>query len=368
MVAILEPRNYLNGWYPGYGEELKFRRLPSRMREFLSDAVDECPEFLDEYLVPALQSEDPYEKILDDMTLGLAALDMAESGLGDFERNLDGLGKSLFKKLGKTLKKALNPVQAIKSSVGFTKREIKKEVKTTEKVFRKYGPIILTVAGAALAPFTGGASMAAASVLIAAQKAYQVHAQAQKAKKEARKEAGQMQAQADAQNAQVEQQVDQFYSQNQDWFVSQLGVTPDKWARLTLQQKIDLINSGTTGQVPSGAPAQTSTPSQAPTFDPNQFQVAPSGGGAPAGGGGGGGASMPMPDASGGGGDWGNFTPGGSTGTQPGQLPRQPKVAQSSMFSSDLMLPAAIVAAAAIFTQGGGKGGGKRRSSSRRRR
>jgi hypothetical protein len=380
MVATLEPRTYLEGWYPGFGEELNFRRLPRDMQRFLSDAVDEDPDFLPEYLVPALQSKDPYGQIFTDMALGLSALDLAEAGLGDFEQNLDGLGKSFFKKIGKTLKKSLNPVQAIKSAVGFTKREIKKEVKATEKVFRKYGPIILTVAGAALAPFTGGASMAAASVLIAAQKAYQVHAQAAKAKKEARAEAGQLQAQADAQNAQTEQQVDQFYSQNQDWFVTQLGVTPDKWGQLTLQQKIDLINSGTTGQVPSGA-ATTPPPDVGPSAPPQAMTQGPvttpsiyGGGAPPSGGAAPAGPQMP-PDASGSGGDWGNIMPGGSSpsGGQPGQQQQQPQVAQSSMFGdmSGMILPAALVAAAVIFTQGKGGGGSRRRSRrnpSRRRR
>src|SRR6516162_6640702 len=405
MISTLEPRTYLDGWYPGYGEELVFKRLPDRMREFLSDAVQECPEFLDSYLIPTLQSEDPYGVILNDMALGLAALDMEESGLGDFETNLGDLGvlgKSFWKRVTHALKKSLNPVQAIKGAVGFTKREAKKEIKEfkkvekavvkgVEKIARKYGPIILTVVGAVLGPFTGGASVAAAAILIAAQKAYQAHAQAAYARKMAKKESGAMQADADAQTAQVQQQVDQFYSPNQSWFETQLGVTPDKWAQLSLQQKIDLINSGTTGQIPPNTTAvstqpTTTTTTAAPTPGPGPSVPPPDygppvttpsiyggGGGMPSGGGGGGGGgggvpSMgPMPSDAGA--DWGNV-PTGSRGAPSGQ--QAPQIAQESMFGGGmqgLLLPAAIVTVAAMVTQGKGGGkGGSRRSSSRRRR
>ena len=392
----------ISEWEPGLGEAIVFERLPHPMRQFLSDAVNECPEFLEEYLVPVLQSRDPYGTILGDMSVAGAAYDLELCGLGTYEENLDGLGhlgKSLWKRVTHALKKSLNPVQAIKGAIGFTKREVKKEVKVAEKIFRKYGAIILTVAGAVLSPFTGGASMAAAAVLIAAQKAYQVKAAADKAKRENRKEAAAMQAQADAQNAQAEQQVDAFYSQNQQWFVDQLGVTPDKWAQLTLQQKIDLINAGASGTLPpnstpvaapsSGVPSATSTP--LPSTPPSQIQATapvdtsgsgpvvttpsiygpggPSAAPAP-------GPTMPQmpPDASGGGGaDWGSIATQAANQaagqlTQPGQTP----IAQSSMFGdmSGMMLPAALIAAAVIFTQGGSRGGSGRRTrrNPRRRR
>lgn len=375
---------HIQGWYPGVGEAIALQRLPAPMRRFLSDAVEECPEFLEGYVVPALQSQDPYGVILGDMSVAGAAYDLELCGLGTYEGNLDGLGhlgKSLWKRVTHALKKSLNPVQAIKGAVGFTKREVKKEVKLTEKIFRKYGAIILTVAGAVLSPFTGGASMAAAAVLIAAQKAYQMKAAADKAKRESRKEAAALQRQADAQNAQAEQQVDAFYSQNQQWFIDQLGVTPDKWAQLTLQQKIDLINAGASGQVPpnstpvSSPASQTPTPpqAQAPTFDPSQYQVAPAvttpsiyGSGGPP-------PSSPMQQAyqqqartAGGsaGQDWSQYVQPAAQAA--GILPQQQQqpVAKSSMFGdmSGMMLPAALIAAAVIFTQGGSRGGSGRRA------
>jgi hypothetical protein len=393
---MLENRceRYLQDWYPGVGEAIALQRLPAPMRRFLSDAVEECPEFLEGYVLPALQSEDPYGMILGDMSVAGAAYDLELCGLGTYEGNLDGLGhlgKSLWKRVTHALKKSLNPVQAIKGAIGFTKREVKKEVKLTEKIFRKYGAIILTVAGAVLSPFTGGASMAAAAVLIAAQKAYQMKAAADKAKRESRKEAAAMQAQADAQNAQAEQQVDAFYSQNQQWFVDQLGVTPDKWAQLTLQQKIDLINAGASGQVPPNSTPVSTPPSDVmptpstPSQPPPQIQQPPpidtSGSGPP----------VTTPSIYGPGGpppsgaqqayqqqiQQAQAMPGGGAGTdwsqyvQPaaqaaGILPQQQTqpVAQSSMFGdmSGMMLPAALIAAAVIFTQGGSRGGSGRRT------
>jgi hypothetical protein len=375
---------YLKDWYPGVGEAIALQRLPAPMRRFLSDAVEECPEFLEGYVLPALQSQDPYGIILGDMSVAGAAYDLELCGLGTYEGNLDGLGhlgKSLWKRVTHALKKSLNPVQAIKGAVGFTKREVKKEVKLTEKVFRKYGSIILTVAGAVLSPFTGGASVAAAAVLIAAQKAYQMKAAADKAKRESRKEAAALQAQANAQNAQAEQQVDAFYQQNQQWFVDQLGVTPDKWAQLTLQQKIDLINAGASGTLPpnstpvsgptsggttppppQGMPEPMPQPYQPPVTTPSIYGPGgPSSTPAP-------GPTMPQmpPDASGGGGaDWGSVATQAANQAANQFSPQAPApVAKSSMFGdmSGMMLPAALIAAAVIFTQGGSRGGSGRRT------
>lgn len=375
--AMLSDRclSYLRGWSPGDGEAAVFESLPGRMRQVLADAVEESPEFLEEYVVPALQGPWPYEQILGDLSVAMAALELDEIGLGTYEENLGelgGLGKSLLKKIGKTLKRSLNPVRATKSALKFTKREIKKEVKLTEKIARKYGPIILTVAGAVLAPFTGGASIAAASALIAVQKAYQTHAAATKAKREARKEAGALESQAASETAQAEQQVNAFYSQNQQWFIDQLGVTPDKWAQLTLQQKIDLINAGATGQMPPSGGSSQPPPIEPPSSEAMQPiplpMPPPSSGPAPSSSGG---PSMPQmpPDASGGGGsDWSQYIP--QAGAQkPGSQgsAAAPEVSKSSMFGdmSGMLLPAAIVTAAVLFT-GSGKKGGRSRGRSKR--
>lgn len=392
--VTVEIEGYLKGWHPGDGEVQILQSLPGPMRRFLADAVEESPEFLEEYVVPTLQSPDPYDTILSDMTLAASALEFEELGLGTYESNLGDLGKSFFKRLKGALKKSLNPVKAIKGTVKFTERQAKKDikhfkgaVKGVEKIARKYGAIILTVVGAVLGPFTGGASVAAAAILIAAQKAYQAHAAAQKAKRVNRKEAAAMQADAAAQTAQVESQVDSFYSQNQQWFETQLGVTPDKWAKLTLQQKIDLINAGSTGQVPSGAvPPNQGLPSSSDQQAQISSQPSPvttpsiyGSGGPP-----------PAPDQTsamnqayqqqaqqaqqmpggGAGADWSQYAQPAAQAAQAALGPQDSTpVSQSSMFGgmSGMLLPAAVVTAAVIFSGAGGKGkGGRSRRKSKR--
>jgi hypothetical protein len=400
---LTNDRTYLKGWYPGNGEVFILESLPRPMRQFLADAIEESPEFLEEYVLPTLNSPEPYDRILGDMAIAASALELEECGLGSYEENLGELGhlgKSLWKKIGKTLKKSLNPVKAIESTAKFVKREVKKEVKVTEKVFRKYGDIILSVAGSVLGPFTFGISTVAAALIVKGHQMYEAKKAAEKAKLQGNQQAAAMAADAAAQEAQVQQQVDAFYAQNQSWFVTNLGVTPDKWAQLTLQQKIDLINSGTTGQVPPNStpistppsgvpdtppPSQIQTTGPMPPSQPYQPQVTtPSIYGS-------GGPPPPGQDQSamqqayqqqtqqaqqmpGGaqGQDWSQYiqaaTPGGFSPQQQAPTP----VAQSSMFGdmSGMMLPAALIAAAVIFTQGGSKGGSGRRTrrNPRRRR
>ena len=408
---LTNDRTYLKGWYPGNGEVFILESLPRPMRQFLAGAIEESPEFLEEYLLPVLDGPEPYDRILGDMSLAAAALELEGCGLGSYEENLGELGhlgKSFWKKVVKTLKKSLNPITATKSLVKFTEREVKKEVKITEKIFRKYGDIILSVAGAALGPFTFGLTTVAAALIVKGHQMYEAKKAAEKAKLEGNQQAAAMAADAAAQEAQVQQQVDDFYNQNQAWFVTNLGVTPDIWAKLTLQQKIDMINSGSTGQLPpgmvpipapaAGAPPPASAPSAMPPPPPPQTQVqAPpppppidtSGSGPP----------VTTPSIYGPGGppssgaqqayqqqiQQAQATPGGGAGTdwsqyiQPavqavssGQQPQTQPVAQSSMFGdmSGMMLPAALSAAAVIFTQGGSRGGSGRRTrrNPRRRR
>jgi hypothetical protein len=385
---------YLKGWYPGNGEVFILESLPRPMRQFLADAIEESPEFLKEYVLPTLDGPEPYDRILGDMAVAATALELECQGLGTYEENLGELGhlgKSLWKKIGKTLKKSLNPIKAIQSTAKFVKREVKKEVKITEKVFRKYGDIILSVAGAVLGPFTFGISTVAAALIVKGHQMYEAKKAAEKAKLQGNHQAAAMAADAAAQEAQVEKQVDDFYSQNQSWFVTNLGVTPDKWAKLTLQQKIDLINSGTTGQVPPNSTPISTPPSgsstqpqtQGPVIDPSiQTVSAPpvttpsiygSGGPPPSGAQQAYQQQIQQAQATPGGAagqDWSNYIQQAQSG---GGLPQQQQqVEKSSMFGdmSGMLLPAAIVTAAVLFTQGGSRGGSGRRTrrNPRRRR
>lgn len=356
---------YLRGWYPGIGEVHAIKTLPLFARRFLAEACYEDPDFLSEYLVPTLGELNAADRIMLDLADAITDHELEQEGLGE----LANLGKSFFKKVGQAIKKAAKVVgkatgvKQIEQAAKFTKREITKEVKATEKIAKKYGNIILTVAGAVLAPFTGGASLAAASLLVAANTMYQKKKAAEAAKKAARADAASLSADAAAQEAQTAQQVDAFYSQNRQWFIDQLGVTPDKWGQLTLAQKIDLINSGSSGSVPVAPPSEPPPPAPMPMPGPSPMPMPPSMGPS---GGGGSAPGLPGPSMVPGGADGGadfQFTPSTKPSSSQG-----PQVSEAGMFSglgSGVMLPAAIVIAAVLMSQKSGSSGGSRRRARR---
>jgi hypothetical protein len=288
----------------GAAESEAIDKLPKHLVAYLLDEAED-PAFVTDYLIPALRTSNPHETIMSDMAREAMRYQLAEYGVGSFELYEMGLGKSFFKKIGKVIRKVTAPIHRIE----------KKIVRGVEKVWHKYGNIILTVVGGVMSIFVGPAAMAAASVLIAANTMYQKKKAADAAKKAAKQDAAQQMAAADATTAQVAAQVEQFYQQNTQWFLDH-GITPDKWASLTLDQKIDIINAGAKGTLPVGI---------GPTVDPSTSQpiTAPGtspGTGPPAGGGGGGPA--PGGYAPGGGGGGGGEPsygppPGGETGGAP---------------------------------------------------
>ena len=167
-------------------------------------------------------------------------------GMGDY-----GMGKSFFKKLAKIHRKVFNTVKKVASKVANKDpiyRAIKPTLKKVANTVRKNLPIILTVAGAALAPFTGGASLAAAAVLTTARQLYANKIDAHKAVVAGKHEAAAMQAQVDQQTAEVTKQADDVYHQNQEIFLA-AGYTEAKWNALTLDQKIDLIQRASDGKL-----------------------------------------------------------------------------------------------------------------------
>jgi uncharacterized membrane protein YgcG len=348
----------LQGWYPGFGEVETIRRMGLLAQDFLRDAVAEDPDFLCDYLLPTLEGyADPEEKILSDLSDALIGYELYESGLGDLDGDLGNLGKGFLKKITKTIRKVHQkiekaivpkPLRKIEEKVHKAVTKVaKKAEKIGAKAWQKYGNILIQVAGAVLAPFTGGASLAAAALLTAGNTLYQKKRAAARAKQANTRNASAIAAEAAAAEAQTTQQVDAFYSQNQQWFIDNLGVTPDKWAQLTLQQKIDLINAGAQGRPPSG------TPQEPPSIGPGQPQ--PGGSYAPADGGGGGYGPS-------GGGGGGGYSPGG--GGQPGQ----PGVQEAGMFGgATLPILAAGVALAFVFGKPV-KGGRARRNPRRRSR
>jgi hypothetical protein len=231
-------------------------RLPKSLIQVLADEAED-PEFVEEYLIPTLRSPNPKEKILEDITTELVEAQRPGT-MGDL-----GKKKGFFKKLTKIHKKLFHelPKKLVPKSV----RKIAKKIgKPVMKVWHKYGNVIIGIAGSALALFTGGASLAAASVLIAAKNMYDAKKAADKAKREAKKEAGALNAQADQAQAQVASQVDDFYNQNQAWFL-QYDMTPEKWAKLDLDHKLAFINAGANGQLPPGTTPTQLTADQATT-------------------------------------------------------------------------------------------------------
>ena len=351
---ILEDRGdpYLRGWYPGFGEMWIFERLPRTLQEYLAQASQEYPPFVEGYLVPTLGEPDPCERILSDLNCALAAADLESEGLGDYEELLDesaglgdlgNLGKSFLKKVAKTIRsvhkkiaKAIvpKPIRKFeeKAHKAITKVERKVE-KAGSKILTKYGNVLITAAGAILAPFTGGASLAAAALLTGANTAYQKKRAADRAKKLAKADAAKLTQEAAQAQAQVDAQVDHFYNDNQAWF-EQRGITPATWAGMTSQQKIDAINAGATGGSGGAAPGSWGAPS----------------------GGGGGGSAFP-------GGGW------GSDGAGPSGAPGSgPKASQAGLLDGDggMLLPALALAAFAVMSGRSGGKGGRRRSRARR--
>lgn len=391
---------YLKGWYPGIGEDYILQNMSPTLREFLCDAVEEHPPFVDEYLLPTLGELNAEQRIAEDLSTALSALEFEEEGLGSYEEFLEdplflgdfnGLGgvlskvkkavKKVAKKVIAPVKKVIEkitpkPILALQKKIAHGITKVNKVVARTQekvehvagKVGKKYGNTIIGVVGAVLAPFTGGASLAAAALLTAANTTYQKKRAADQAKKAASKDADQLKAEAAAADAQLMAQVDAFYAQNQEWFI-QRGITPDQWSHMTLQQKIDAINSGASG--PGGGtgtvtPPDYSTPTTGPT--PPNYGTGP--GPAPGGGSGGpdasggGGGDWSLPSGGGGGGGGGGSSAGGSAAAKP--KPGQPAVSEQGMFGGSAFILPALAFGAAIAIFGGGKKTGRRSTRARR--
>jgi hypothetical protein len=335
----------LDGFF-GQLEIRALEKLPTPLQVALAEEAQD-PEFL-AYLVAVLRTPDPYNAIMDAMAKEMAAEQMGLDGyLGYVGMDgLDHLGKSFFKRVGSAIKRVAKKViiDPHKKVFAAVKKIEKKVVRGAERVWRKYGNIILTVVGGVLSIFVGPAAMAAASVLIAANTMYRQKKAADAAKKAAKKDAAAQQAEADRQTAEVTAQVDKFYQDNQAWFVEH-GITPDKWAQLTLDQKIDIINAGAKGTLPVGigpvVDQNTGQPVTTPGTSPGTGPPAggagpaaqPSGGAPPSGatwGGGGGGGPAPGGYAPGGG-EGGGGEPG--YGPPPGSEGSAPAAAQPDTFA-----------------------------------
>lgn len=326
--------------YPEMRDIALLESLPPDIRQFLSDACQEDHGFLTDYLVPTLGRTDARETIFEDLSNAIADHEIGQLGLGEF----GDLGKSFFKRVGKAIKKVAKKVgratgvKVVEKVAKAQQKLEKRAVKEVEKVYRKDGDAIVGAVGAVLAPFTGGLSVAAASLITGAHAMYRNKKAAEKAKKQNNQAAGQLATQAQQSEAQTTQQVNAFYTQNQSWFQSQ-GISQAQWNGMSLDQKINTINSGASGSL---------TPvSSAPQAQPQTGPVPQDSGGGPA-------------DS---GADSG-YAPSGSA-----QGPAQPIPASPSGGMSSMILPAAAIVAAAIIFSGGSRSSGRtRRNPSRSRR
>lgn len=295
-------------WAFGLRELDAFDALPTPLRDALAEEAYNDREFLHGYVIPVLRSPNPYGRFMVDMEReAQAELAGLEHGFRGVD-GLDDLGKSFLKKVAKTVRKVHKKVaQTVrKVHAKITPKPLQKIQKkvhaVAKKTWVKYGNVIIAVAGAVLTPFTLGLSNAAASVLIAANTMYAKKKAADEAKKAAKADAGKVKAEADAAAMAAMKQVDDFFNANQAWFI-QNGMTPDKWAKLTLDQKIEFIRAGAAGTLPTGSQPVSDPTGTTSTTPVNQGPTtggaapgtsAPTGGdpggwGAPSGGGGGGG-------------------------------------------------------------------------------
>ena len=404
---------------PGYGEEQILNGLPVEVREFLSSAIEEEPWFLHQYLLPTLAGLDGEEKIISDLANALAEIEIEEEIFGvdpdDYEwigdPNLGFLGKSLKKKLKKVVKKVAAPVKAVHKKVVEVAKKIKEPIKEVAKkagavvqragtgagkflhrsaksgklqvalapftlgvslafhpkvgqaakkfMAGPYGNVVIGALGAIFAIPTGGASVAAAAALTTANTMYQKKKAAQAAKAAAKSDAVQLQAEADQLQGTAEQQLNDFYTQNAQYF-QQYGVTQSMWDSMSFDEKVGLLDAAAAGklhvaqQPPSGGAPSSGQPTEGGSVPAGGGYV-PSGGGGYApggGGGGGGGGEASFPGA-----------PAGSPGSAaPGQ-----QVARAGI--GELLGPAAIgIGILAVMMQSKKKGRARRNPGRRRTR
>lgn len=225
-------------------------------------------------------------------------------GLGDHEYDdmelLPDVGfGNFFKKIGKAIKKVAKKVVAVhkavfnktirpivkatvkvaKRSVEITKATVKKVVAFQKKVIKKIGkaikpfiPIIITVIGAVLAPFTGGASLAAAAVLNAAYSIAMKAKQARAAKAANRKEAAAMQADVAAQTGDLNRQLDDLFAQNQGVFAA-AGISQAAWSAMSVDQKLAVVERINSGNMPSSQDNATAAAEAQGQEPPTQTQT-----------------------------------------------------------------------------------------------
>lgn len=120
------------------------------------------------------------------------------------------------------------------------------------RTLKPFVPIIIGAVGAILAIPTGGASLAIAAVLSAGYQINEKRIATNKAEREGKKVSKQMKQQVKTQTQQLNQQLDDLYKQNPDLFTA-AGISSSKWAGMSVDQKLAVVERINSGQMPSTA-------------------------------------------------------------------------------------------------------------------
>lgn len=271
MVRIYVPAGL------GKREMEGLRRLSRRSLAIVADEIQEPSSRAT--IIEILRSDDPERalanQIAQEMMAAIESVRVTRAaGLSDYDGELIaeevGLGglKKTFKKIrrkvsavhqkvAKTIvpKAIRKPIERTKEKVKETHKKIHKKVRAgAKRVWRKYGNVIITVAGAAVAPFTGGASLAAAAILSAANTMYQKKRQADQVKKVNERESARLSAEVAEEEKKLQSQLDKLYNENKPTFAA-AGITDSAWASLTVDQKLAVIEKINKGEMPASQAA-----------------------------------------------------------------------------------------------------------------
>lgn len=244
-------------------EDRVLATMPQRIRAATAYALRD-PDSRSE-VVEILRSNDPVGGMARELDLAVKE-SFVEAGypVAGMDGLDAGMGKSLRKRLKKAVKKVVTTVKKIHTKI--TPKPLrkidekirkkvsnvhKKAVKVTKKVFVKYGSTILAIAGAVLAPFTGGASLAAAAVLSAGLEMYKKKEAARQAVRLEKQNAKALEAEAAQAEASLNTQADAVYNQYPQAFQA-LGISWNKWSSLSVDAKVAIINALSEGRLPPG--------------------------------------------------------------------------------------------------------------------
>lgn len=289
---------YRNGYRPfpryyglGEAETKTLRRLPPRLASIVANELDN-PDSVKE-IAKLLREPNPAQALARELSRTLIEAMREDPDDADyyFDEVLEenpvftreefeqarqrGLGNpGFFDSIKRVAKKAGKPFKKVYE----WKKKIRKKFK---KVIKPFIPIIVGIAGAVLAPFTGGASLAAAAAINAGIKYYDQRKAAKAAVKAQKKEAGAMQAEANRMEKEVEAKADKVYEEEKAHFL-RAGITQGKWDAMSVDEKITIIQRIANGMMPATPQAaaqagqeQGFTPGPKPTFTQSGYPSRP---------------------------------------------------------------------------------------------